>query len=298
MNGPVISVIVPFRNAAPYARACIGSLRRQDYPRDRVEILPVENGSTDGSTRIIEEEEGIRCLHSSEIGAYPARNHGIRHASGDILAFTDVDCIPSPDWLRRMELAFRDPGIGLVLGSTTFGGPSRLLRRLESYENAKAEWVCGRNGRARYFGYANNMGIRRSWMNELGFFEPLARGSDTILVQRLIAIGGTDLVRYDATVRVEHVEIASIAAWAGKRFVYGRSSHVYGKVVPSQPLTLGERREIVRALWLREPGDVGARVATYAALGLGLCSFLSGRLVARFLARPIRRAPTRRELGT
>jgi glycosyltransferase involved in cell wall biosynthesis len=259
------------------------ALLRQDYPTDLFEILAVENGSIDGSAKIVEERTGVPCLHAAEVGAYPARNHGIRHARGEILAFTDVDCIPSPDWLSRMERTFRDPGVGLVLGRTSFAGRSWLVDMLAHYENEKAEWVCAGSEGGRYFGYANNMGVRCSWMKTLGGFENLGRGADTVFVQRLIEAAGAAAVRYDAEVHVRHMEIDGLAAWTKKRFVYGRSSHFYGKRAPARPLTVRERIEVLRTVTGRHRCGLPRVVGLCAALSIGLGAFVCGRLTARVL---------------
>lgn len=280
---PQISVVVPFRNGATWARGCIDALLRQDYPAGLFEILAVENGSTDGSAEIIEERTGSPCLHSKEVGAYPARNDGVRHARGEIVVFTDIDCIPSADWLSQIERSFRDPRVGLVLGRTTFSGHSWLLGMLAHYENEKAEWVCRGGGSGRYFGYANNMGVRRSWMRSLGSFDNVGRGADTVFVQRLIEAGGAEVVRYVDDVHVRHLEITSVAAWTMKRFVYGRSSHFYGKRVPARPLTLGERLAVLRSVRRRHPCRFDRLAGFVAVLSIGLGAFVCGRLAARVL---------------
>lgn len=279
----MISVVVPFRNAGDYTKSCLDGLLQQDYPKELFEVLFVDNCSTDGSREFIEECEVVRCLSCPDVGPYHARNYGIQRSRGQIIALTDIDCVPSTDWLSNMERRFQDPRVGIVLGMVQFAGRQPLLRALENYENTKTEWICCREVGARYFGYANNMGISRDWMTKVGLFEALFRGADTVFVHRLIDQGGTDLVRYADDVRVAHLEINSVAGWARKRFIYGRSSHTYKNMVPSRPLTHGERWSIFHADSQRYHYGLGRRIIYFATLSAGLFCFEFGRFIARFL---------------
>jgi glycosyltransferase involved in cell wall biosynthesis len=113
-----LTVIIPTYNRAPLLALALEALTRQRRQGD--EIIVVDNGSTDDTQAVVEGFKGrlpIQCFVETTRGAGAARNLGIRHATGEILAFTDDDCIPDPDWLHFIELSFlRDPAIGLVAG--------------------------------------------------------------------------------------------------------------------------------------------------------------------------------------
>lgn len=90
----LISVVMPCYNAAPYVGEAIGSVLRQTYPR--VELIVVDDGSTDGSDAIVErlaaDNPGrISVLHQTNSGPYAARNRGLGHARGNFVAFLDAD---------------------------------------------------------------------------------------------------------------------------------------------------------------------------------------------------------------
>ncbi len=99
---PFVTVVVPFYNGASTIRACAESIAALDYPNDRLEILFVDNGSTDDSASIVRRFPSIRVIEEkARRGSYAARNAAIRAASGEIFAFTDADCIVDRDWVKN-----------------------------------------------------------------------------------------------------------------------------------------------------------------------------------------------------
>ncbi|MGH8872822.1 MAG: glycosyltransferase [Acidimicrobiia bacterium] len=114
---PIVSVIIPVYNDADRLAQCLVALDEQTYPKDRLEILAVDNGSEDDVTSVVEQFEGVRLLREPRPGSYAARNRGIREAKGEVIAFTDADCVPSPTWIERgVWHLTEDPGIGLLGG--------------------------------------------------------------------------------------------------------------------------------------------------------------------------------------
>ena len=90
---PLVSVVVPARNAAATLERCLRSLLDLDYPRDRFEIIVADNGSTDGSRSILDRFGGqVRVVEQPRPGPAAARNAGIRAAEGTVIALTDADC--------------------------------------------------------------------------------------------------------------------------------------------------------------------------------------------------------------
>ena len=117
---PHISVIIPTFNRAAILVDTLNALLRQDYPAERLEIIIVDNSSSDNTEEVVREaHRGSRCplfYHRKENrGPAASRNYGIARARGEIVAFTDSDCRPCPGWLRAGVSAF-GPGIGLVSG--------------------------------------------------------------------------------------------------------------------------------------------------------------------------------------
>jgi glycosyltransferase involved in cell wall biosynthesis len=92
-------------------------LSRQSYPPGLYEVIVVDNGSMDDVAAVTKSFEFCRYYRETKIGSYAARNRGVRLARGNILAFTDADCIPDPGWLEHgvTELTHRTT-IGIVGG--------------------------------------------------------------------------------------------------------------------------------------------------------------------------------------
>lgn len=94
-----VSVIIPVYNGAEVIGECLEAVLRQELPRDAYEVLVVDNGSTD-QTQAVVRRYPVRLATEAVRSSYAARNTGVRLARGAVLAFTDADCRPSPQWLR------------------------------------------------------------------------------------------------------------------------------------------------------------------------------------------------------
>lgn len=97
---PEISVIVPHYNDLRRLDLCLAALGRQRIAPARFEIIVADNNSPAGEAAVAELIAGrARLVVAREKGAGPARNAGVAAARGALLAFTDCDCVPEPDWL-------------------------------------------------------------------------------------------------------------------------------------------------------------------------------------------------------
>ncbi len=115
----VISVIVPVYNVAAYLPACLDSILSQSYPA--LEILLIDDGSTDESGRICDEyaarDSRIRVIHQKNGGAAAAKNAGLRSATGTYLAFADSDDLVEPGAYEKLVSALEATGADIVKGA-------------------------------------------------------------------------------------------------------------------------------------------------------------------------------------
>jgi GT2 family glycosyltransferase len=95
-----VSVIMPHYEDLDGLRKCLAALDAQTYPRHDFEIVVGDNGSPSGPDNVADVIAGrARLVTIGERGAGPARNGAVAASSGEILAFTDSDCVPDPQWL-------------------------------------------------------------------------------------------------------------------------------------------------------------------------------------------------------
>jgi glycosyltransferase involved in cell wall biosynthesis len=126
-----VSVIVAARNSAATLPFCLQALRAQDYPD--LEIIVVDDGSDDG-TATVASEAGVRVVRTPAVGASLARNLGIEVASGEVVAFTDGDCVADPGWARALVEALQSTGATGVGGRQVNVFPPAQGRLREGFE--------------------------------------------------------------------------------------------------------------------------------------------------------------------
>lgn len=103
----MVSVIIPAYNAEKTIRGCLDSLMKQDYT-EGYEVIVVDDGSTDSTSKIVSEYKDVRFTRQKNAGPAAARNKGASQARGDIILFTDSDCIPESNWITEMIKPFRN----------------------------------------------------------------------------------------------------------------------------------------------------------------------------------------------
>lgn len=116
-----VSVIIPTRNRAAVLAGALDALARQDAPRERYEVLVVDNGSNDNTREVAESARAalpsLRYVHEPRPGLHCGRHRGMREAAGEVLGYIDDDVIVGPAWVATLLSAFADPKVGLVGGN-------------------------------------------------------------------------------------------------------------------------------------------------------------------------------------
>ncbi|MCX7623352.1 MAG: mycofactocin biosynthesis glycosyltransferase MftF [Thermomicrobium sp.] len=208
---PSVSVIVPVRNRPGPLAACLEAVSRLDYPRERLEVIVVDDASTDETPSRAEawrDRLPLRVLRMARrIGAAECRNRGALVAQGEILAFTDSDCLPHPRWLRELVPEFVRPGVVAVGGAVVPADESSWLDRYEAVASPLMHgWEAARvrpRGAVPYLVTANLL-VRRQAFVEAGGFARIHPGEDVDLVWRLCERGGRVLYRPNGIVRHDH----------------------------------------------------------------------------------------------
>lgn len=291
-----ISVIVPFHNERQHLERCVHALSSQTYPQNRYELILVDNASTDGSADTLHDQP-ITLLHEPVRSSYAARNLGVRHARGHLLAFTDGDCEADPRWLEHIARHFADPTLDLLLGERRFARDTPTLNLLTLLESDNASRLT--------YGYTNNLAVRREVFDQVGPFEVIGRGADTNLFLRAKDRypGG---VRFAPEVSVRHLEVQSLATHLEKLFTYGRVTREARLAADLDPQPLRSRLPHAFTHLIRRVPETAARLtlehgldphdtATLALLGwANYLAWGAGRLLSG-LGAPSRRSGTPRE---
>jgi glycosyltransferase involved in cell wall biosynthesis len=126
------SIIIPTFNGVSRIGNCLDALVNQVAGRN-VEILVVNDGSTDNTAEVVARYPGVRLISQANAGPAAARNRGALEAQGSIILFTDDDCVPTPNWLEAMLAPFEDPEIVGVKGAYRTG-QKRLAARFVQIE--------------------------------------------------------------------------------------------------------------------------------------------------------------------
>ncbi|MCT7951046.1 glycosyltransferase [Ancylothrix sp. C2] len=183
---PKTSVIIPIHNGEKDIPELLECLENQTYPKNLIEYLLIDNNSTDNTPNLLKAAK-LPPLSQKEIqSSYAARNTGIHAATGEIIAFTDADCRPKPNWLLTLIQPFVKPQIGIVAGEI-IALPGKSL--LEKYAQKK-EILSQKHTLAHPhcpYGQTANLAIRRQIFQEMGLFRPyLTTGGDADICWRIL----------------------------------------------------------------------------------------------------------------
>jgi GT2 family glycosyltransferase len=166
---PDVSVIVPVRDGAGSLPALLDSLSAQKLPRERFEVIVVDNASRD-RTAAVAREHGATVVSEPVANRARARNRGAAAARSERFAFTDADCVAEPGWLDGLlACAGRAP---LLAGPVrvSAGEPPNLVERYESlWRFAQEHWV------AEGWAATANLMVERSAFERIGGLDPAYR---------------------------------------------------------------------------------------------------------------------------
>jgi len=216
---PRVSVVVCSYNGARTLQDCLAGLNRLNYPD--YEVIVVDDGSSD-STAAIASEYNLRLISTDNRGLSAARNTGHEAATGEIVAYTDDDARPDPDWLTYLAWSFLNTGHAAVGGpniapggdgpvaaciANAPGGPVHVLLTDEIAEHIPG---C-------------NMAFRRDRLTEIGGFDPRFRaaGDDVDLCWRMQERGWT--IGFNPAAIVWHHRRNSVKSYWRQQVGYGKA---------------------------------------------------------------------------
>ena len=222
---PSVSVIIPVRNRVSDLRECLETLASVDYPRDKLEILVVDDGSSEDVLGGIQSFSVKTHRMKISIGQSACRNYAARQSNGEILAFLDSDCTVTPSWLKELVPFLIRPEIGAV-GGYIEGYYDRTL--LDRYEKACSPLCMGQHEQGAgadpsplYVPSCNLLVAKDIFFHLEGFREDFRVGEDVDFCWRLREYGRILLYRLNG--KVYHKHRNRLPAMLKRRFDYGTS---------------------------------------------------------------------------
>ena len=206
---PKVSILVPVKNEEKVIGRLLRALLNLDYPLQKMEIIIVNDGSTDKTVEICEEyatrySNQIKLLHRSTSDGKPsALNYGLRHAKGEIVATFDADNVPGSDVLLKAVKFFEDPLTAAVQGTIcSINADENTLTKFLSYEEAVRYrvYLQGKDVLKLFVHLAGTCQfIRRSALDEVGGWNKESMTEDIEISAKLVGRGYN--IRYVSDIR-------------------------------------------------------------------------------------------------
>lgn len=223
-----VTVVVPVRNRELTIQPLLDSLQKLDYDRNKVEVIVVDGNSTDKTQEIVKKYP-VKLVVEKRKGLNLARNTGIKCSKGEIVAFTDSDCIVPPNWITKIVENFKDPKVSCVGGSAkaldcdfVSQYADNSIVRLMPFFTKREELEKVKP----FFRHPAgcNMAFRRKVAEEVGYFDENIRyGFDEVEFADRVCRAGYKMV-LDPDVLVWHKHRSTLREFLKQNFQYGKGS--------------------------------------------------------------------------
>lgn len=205
---PFVTVVVPTYNRKEMLKECLNSLFSQTYPKDRYEIVVVNDGSTDGTEKVLEEYAGkapckLKRFNQKNQGVSSAMNTGIKNSEGKIIYFTGDDCIADKNWIKNLADSFSDERVGGVGGKVI---AYKLEKLVEKYSE-KTGLLNQKKFKSMNTIITGNAAYRKAILQELGGFDSNLKACEDVDTSIMVQLKGYK-IRYvpQAIVKHRHVD--------------------------------------------------------------------------------------------
>ncbi len=283
---PMVSVVICAYNAERTMRPCLESLRKLDYPN--YEVVIVDDGSRDRTAEIAMDFPEFRLIRQPNKGLSVARNVGLRAARGEVVAYTDSDCVVDPHWLTLMMRAMVEGNLDAC------GGPNYAPHedgRVEACVAASPGAPChvlASHDRAEHLAGCN-MVFTKAALETVGGFDPqfTSAGDDVDICWRMLDAGLK--LGFCPAAFVWHFRRNTIKAYYGQQRGYGRAEAMLYARYPERFNVLGQIKwkGTIPGLARTVPGGASRRVL-WAAARPGLSTVFDPALsLAAFLPQTL-----------
>jgi len=241
-----ISVIIPVYNGESCIIRLLDALTDQTVNPVTIEYIVVNNNSSDRTAEVVKHyaqtsQINIQCINENGArSSYAARNKGIKTAIGNILAFTDADCVPAPDWIETLVAGFTDPKIGAIAGAILPLPGNSLLEQFAAKRGILSQDYTIYHPH-KPFGQTANIAFKRDVFRKCGIFRSaLDTGGDADMSWRMQELSDYTL-HYARNAIVRHRHRSTFIGLAEQFERYGRAwfylEQLHGCKPPRQPRT-------------------------------------------------------------
>jgi cellulose synthase/poly-beta-1,6-N-acetylglucosamine synthase-like glycosyltransferase len=191
---PSVSVVIPARNEALNIGPCLDALMQLDYPKEKLEIIIVDDDSEDDTYAIVSGYPVKLIKSRPAAGTIAFKKNaiasGISEARGEVIFTTDADCIVQPQWIRIMIAAMRSQKALLVTGPVRMIPGSSFLSRFQSLDFAILQGITAASVHTGMHDMSSgaNLAYYKATFNEVGGFQgvdDIASGDDMLLMQKI-----------------------------------------------------------------------------------------------------------------
>lgn len=232
-----VSIIIPARNEARNIEQCLKALQEQDYPTPLLEVILIDDHSTDTTVDkakpYLSNHINFFSLPEGQSGKKAALAHGISKASGELILTTDADCIVPRQWVRMMAAGYEKTGAKFIAGAVIFEQEKNTFERFQSLDLMGMMLITGAGIQGRFMHSSNgaNLAYPKKIYEELNGFEGIdhiASGDDILFMQKVAQKYPGELVFLktpDAAVRTR--AMPTIGAFVRQRIRWGTKSRQY-----------------------------------------------------------------------
>jgi glycosyltransferase involved in cell wall biosynthesis len=215
----MVSVVVPTYNGSQCIARCLDALANQDFPQP-YEIIVVDDGSTDNTEVIVKKYSTIKYIAQVHQGPARARNTGTDLAKGNIIVFTDDDCVPLKNWLITITAPFLDKEIVGVKGAYCTE-QKNLIARFVQYEYEEKYRMLSRHQYIDFIDTYSAAFRKDIFLKEGGFSGKFldAAGEDADFSYRLYKKGYKMV--FEPNAKVWHTHPDKLSIYMKKKLLYG-----------------------------------------------------------------------------
>lgn len=231
---PKISIIIPVKNGAEKIKDLLDSLMQVDYEKDKLEIIVVDGNSTDATKEIVSKYP-VKLVGEENPGVNAARNTGIKNSVGEIIAFTDYDCVVPENWVKEIVSKFQDENVGCVGGKVVryeddflsrYADESlvpvmRIFQKVVKLDRIRSPF---------YYPVGCNFAVKREVFKKTGLFnESFRYGFDELEFAERLCEEGYTIVLTPAVV-VKHKHRSTLSDLLKQTFRYGQGGGLMSKI--------------------------------------------------------------------